>query len=103
MRTEMHSFDTHAHVKALITSGLEEPQAEAIVNTFVKSREYDFANLATKEQVDAIVKELAQFVTKEELKAEIATLHLNILKWMLPFFITIIGMIATIMFRMFIH
>jgi hypothetical protein len=47
----MHSFDTHAHVKALITAGLEEPQAEAIIKTLVNSREYDFSKLATKEQL----------------------------------------------------
>ncbi len=87
MRTEMHSFDTHAHVKALIKAGLEEPQAEAIIKTIVNSREYDFSKLATK----------------EELKAEIAGLKSDILTWMIPLLLTIIAMIGTVIFKMFVH
>jgi uncharacterized membrane protein YkoI len=139
MRTEMHSFDTHAHVKALITAGLKEPEAEAIIKTLVNSREYDFSKLATKEQVAVLERAIAmtqqdmeKLATKEqlahleekfinkidaveekltskidaikhELKAEIANSQTSAVRWMLPFFIAIIGMIATIMFRMFNH
>ncbi len=128
MRTEMHSFDTHEHVKALITAGLKEPEAEAIIKTLVNSREYDFSKLATKEQVAILERAIAviqqdmeKLATKEqlahleekltskidaikhELKAEIANSQTSAVRWMLPFFIAIIGMIATIMFRMFNH
>ncbi len=37
---------------------------------------------------------------KNELKADIANSQLNILKWMIPFFVTIIGMIAGLIIKL---
>lgn len=44
----MNTFDTHAAVTALRNAGIEEPQAEAIVNTMRDAAGADRANLATK-------------------------------------------------------
>ena len=44
----MSSFDTHAAVNALRGAGIEEHQAEAIVNTVRDAAGADRTNLATK-------------------------------------------------------
>ena len=44
----MSNFDTHAAVNALRGAGIEEHQAEAIVNTVRDAAGADRANLATK-------------------------------------------------------
>jgi hypothetical protein len=87
-------FNTHEYIKALMKVGVKEKQAEVIVKGLLESREYDFAKLATKEQLDSI---------RNELKVDIATSHANILKLVIPLFLTIIGMVATILFKVLSH
>ena len=135
MELEMHTFDTHKHIKELKNSGLAEAQAEAIVKSLIDSREYDFSKLATKEQLNTIAKdiqfihaELAKFATKEQLaifEEKLATVEErltgkinaleerltgrmnavegNILKWMVPLFLTTWVMIAGLIIKFLSH
>ena len=93
----MHGFDTHESIKYLVNAGIKENQAESIVQLLYRSRDYDFANLATKdqvnllkEQINALEKRMDSFATKDELKAEIASIKYDLLKWIIPFLIGII-------------
>ena len=100
----MNMFDTHKSIKALIEAGVKEKEAESIVDLVSVSREYDFSRLATKEQVNSVAKDV-QTLEKEmkaveenltnkfktevaTVKAEIATLKWDVLKWIIPFFLT---------------
>lgn len=56
------NFDTHKFVKSFVESGTKESEAEAIVSVLVESKQYDFSNLASKEQLES---------TKEYLEARI--------------------------------
>lgn len=117
----MRTFDTHKHIKELTNSGLKEAQAEAIVQSLVDSREYDFSKLATKEQlkaveerlmnkVDSIQTELTKFATKEQLATleekltgRINAIEGNILKWIIPLFFTTWVMIAGLIMKLLSH
>lgn len=83
----MRTFDTHQHIKDLVKSGFKEKQAEGIVKSLVASRDFDFSKLATKEQLELVE----------------ARIERNILKWMIPMLLTIIGMVASIMVKVFSH
>ena len=89
MEQQIYSLDTHESVKYLVKSGIKEEQAEKIVHLVHKSRNYDMANLVTKDQLEstknalkADIAELRTEVTevKSELKAEIAELRTEIAK-----------------------
>lgn len=88
------TFDTHHHIKELVKSGFKEKQAEVIVKGMLQSREHDFSQAATKEFVEA---------TKNELKADIVTSQNNILKWIIPLFLTNIGMVIAIILKYLSH
>jgi hypothetical protein len=89
-----HTFDTHHYIKKLLKSGLKEKQAEVIVKGMLQSREQDFSQAATKEFVEA---------TKNELKVDIAASQNNILKWIIPLFLTNIGMVIAIIIKFLSH
>lgn len=115
----VNMFDTHKSIRALVDIGIKAKQAEGIVELVSKSREYDFSRLATKDQVEAVKTEL--YSVKTELKAEIdgvrkdvkaeiaiikseiANLQFNILKWIIPFFLTnslaLVAVIIALFFR----
>ena len=108
MEPQMHynTFDTHKYIKALVAQGLKESQAETIVTTILESRDVDLSKLLTKEeftefkhftreqflclqnQIDLIKKDIS--LLREEIKAEIASVKFDILKWIIPFLIGII-------------
>ena len=69
MDQQMYSLDTHESVKILVRTGIKEEQAEKIVHLVHKSRNYDMANLVTKDQLES---------TKHELKADIAELRTEV-------------------------
>ena len=108
-------FDTHRYIKELQGRGFKEDQAESIVHIISRGKEQDLANLATKEQVRAIEKEIEhikeRMATKEdlanlraELKEDVANLNTKIesihtkiesikfdlLKWLIPFLVGIV-------------
>jgi len=72
-----HHFDTHQMVKHLMAEGFKEKQAEALVETISKSREFDLYNLATKTDL-------------HELKADM-------LKWMFGMQFTAMSLIIAAM------
>ncbi len=75
----MALLDTHAAIKTLITSGFSEKQAEAIV-----SIEEDRAD---------------KLVTNSDLRIAISEFKIDIIKWISPFFITIIVLIIGLWFK----
>lgn len=64
MSEHMHTFDTHKHIKELEAVGFKEKQAEALVQSFLISRETDLSKLATKEQVESLKQ-----ATKEQIES----------------------------------
>ena len=77
-------FDTHASVKRLITAGLTESIAEALVEEQQKWHNTNLANLATKQDVESLRQEMTyQFVrvddrieaTRQEVKQDVELLR----------------------------
>lgn len=65
----MKAFDTYTHINDLKKVGFREEQAAVIIRSLMDSREMDLANLATKEQVANIERNM---VTREQLAEAIA-------------------------------
>ena len=93
----MARVDTHQLIKNFIASGTSEKQAEMFI---------DAATIIAKEEIDALKKDHPNLATKtdllelkSELKAEIKDIKIDLLKWMIPFFLTIIGLIITAFFK----
>jgi uncharacterized protein involved in exopolysaccharide biosynthesis len=119
MEQQMYSLDTHESVKYLVSSGLKEEQAEKIVKLVHQSRNYDLANLVTKDQLESTKNELKADIAevrteiaevKSELKTEIAEIRteisnikFDILKWIMPIMISntmaIIGLVVAIFLK----
>lgn len=108
----VNMFDTHKSIRALVNIGIKEKQAEGIVELVSKSRDYDFSRLATKDQVemlnskiDNVEEKLNHKIEKEvaTIKSEMANLQFNILKWIIPFFLTnslaLVAVIIALFFR----
>lgn len=109
----MHAFDTHKYIKELQGTGFNEAQAEVIVKSLLESREYNFSKLATREQLAMLESSINNKLEalegkmdfkienlRNELKADIANAQVTIIKWMIPFFITIIGMITGLFIKL---
>lgn len=71
--------NTHTTIKKLIKDGCSEKLAESIV--------------------EIINDENNQLVTKTDLRLAMLELKTDLLKWMIPFFLTIIGLIITAFFK----
>ena len=103
-------FDTHKFIKHIKSAGFDEKQAEAIVETIAESREYDFSKLATKEQFE-LVDQKIEFVKQQmqEMKQQMATkedlhkLEAGLLKWLIPFIFSVLGILITVVFKLFSH
>jgi len=124
------NFDTHKYIKELEASGFPEEQAEVLIKSMLATRSYNAAQLATREQVEKLEKELAKFATREQveklekeltkfatreqlekelakfatreqLQAEIASVKYDILKWIIPMFLGIIGMMVSIFIKLY--
>jgi hypothetical protein len=114
------NFDTHKYIKELEASGFPEEQAEVLIKSMLATRSYNAAQLATREQVERLEKELKQntreqveklekefkeelkkFATREQLQAEIASVKYDILKWIIPMFLGIIGMMVSIFIKLY--
>ena len=62
------AFDTHAHVKRLVGTGMSEPQAEAVIEALRQTAELpDISHLATKADLQ---------VAKSDLQAAIGEIRL---------------------------
>lgn len=114
------TFDTHKYIKELEASGFPEQQAEVLIKSMLAARYYDVSQLATREQVEKFEKELTKFATREQveklekelkeelkkfatreqLQAEIASVKYDILKWIIPMFIAIIGLMISIFIKL---
>jgi hypothetical protein len=88
------SLDTYAVVKRLTAAGLDEKQAEVIVNTIHDVREADVKSLASKADMREL--ELKIDTRFEKLSGE-----MTLLKWMLG--LVIAGIIALILKSYFSH
>ncbi len=123
----LHTFDTHKYIKELQETGFKEKQAEVIVKSLLESRDNDFSQLSTKQDIELVRSELKQEIvtTKQDLEsvrselkqeiellrsevkqdiavikkdiqilegkmdAKISSVKFDILKWVMPFLITI--------------
>lgn len=61
------TFDTHTFIKRLVAAGMPEPQAETVADALRETREAD----------------LAQLVTKADMRAALAELKAEMMKWMI--------------------
>ena len=70
---QLATFDTHKYIKELTATGFNEKQAEVIIKSILKGRDYDISNLATKEQLKNVQIILDNKIedTKKELKKDI--------------------------------
>ncbi len=75
----MALLDTHAAIKLLTSKGFSEDQAEAIV--FIEEEKAD------------------KLVTSSDLKIAIQELKIDMIKWIMPFFLTIILLIIGLWFK----
>ena len=96
------TFDTHSVIKRLQKKGFPEEQAEAIVSTIMESREFDLSKIATKEQISMLQRDIEEI--KNEMKnfatkADISEVKYDLLKWLIPFMMTIVALMITIMFK----
>ena len=66
-------FDTHASVKRLITAGLTESIAEALVEEQQKWHNTNLANLSTKQDVVLLMKDTESL--RVEVKQDVESLH----------------------------
>ena len=116
------TFNTHKAVKALKSSGFDEKQAEAVVETIDKAvnetvaTKTDLAlltktvegiqeNMATKTDLKNMADKMAtkdelknmadKMATKEELRAEISSLEARIMRMMLLQTMVLVGMLIT--------
>jgi len=111
----MKTFDTHEQVKALKEVGFKESQAEVIIKSILKAKDYDLDILATreeldnfnnktKERIDGLEKRIDErikifekktdgFVTKEESEAELHELQVRNIQWMIGSMIAFSGVI----------
>ncbi len=84
------TLDTHAVVKDLMANGFSGEQAEAVTRAVREAQNIDLSNLATKTDIAEV---------RAELKAGIADLKADILKWMFSVaglqVVTILGAAAT--------
>lgn len=78
----MATIDTHTVIEELIASGTPKKEAEVFVKNFV-----------IKEELSSIEKERSQLATKMDivkLESSIKDIKVDILKWMIGLFVTMI-------------
>lgn len=62
------AFDTHQLIKSLLAVGFDEKQAEAITEAFRKSRESSMDELATKQDVADLRRDLKELELRMTIK-----------------------------------
>jgi hypothetical protein len=117
----MITIDTHTVVKNLVASGFTEKEAENMLLSFstkeetkqleesvVKPSEFkeaindlrhDIANFKNELKGDIAKLDHKIIEAKSELRVDIAKTKNEILYWMIPFFLTNIGLIAAVLLR----
>ena len=76
-------FDTHASVKRLITAGLTESIAEALVEEQQKWHNNNLANLATKQDVALLMKDTESLRQEVKIRTDSLTDQITNLKWLI--------------------
>jgi len=121
------TFDTHKYIKSLQESGFNEKQAEMLVKSLLESRDFDLSILATREQVSKIESNLEKQISaireqvarldgkidkvesnleqkiievKSELKESISSIKHDMLKWIVPMMLTIVGIAVGIALKL---
>lgn len=79
---EAQTFNTHKTVKMLRATGFTEPQAEALVEALS-----EFLSVVRQ-----------NFATKAELKAELKSLELRLVLWMVGIMLTTAGLVVAAFF-----
>ena len=103
------TFDTHKYIKSLQESGFNEKQAEMLVKSLLESRDFDLSILATREQVaqlngkiDKVESNLEKKIIelKSEIKESISSIKHDMLKWIVPMMLTIVGIAVGIALKL---
>lgn len=84
----MTTIDTYKNIQILIKAGASEKLAKAISDTQIALYDGQLDEIKKTMVTKADLAEL-----KSDLKLEIRDIKIDILKWMLPFLVTIIGII----------
>lgn len=101
----MINIDTHSAFKKFIAADVPEKQAEIIINFvnesiskqhFISEKEY--ADLVTKTDLLEIKSELKLEIN--EVRTEIEKAKNSILYWMIPFFLTNIGLVIAVLLKL---
>lgn len=107
----MTTVNTHKLFKELVATGLAQNTSEVISTAILDSR--TIGNFATKEQVDILEKEQSDIKTDLALiktdianikqtmttRTDLAELKIDLLKWIMPMFITIMGAIIALLVK----
>ena len=121
----MITVDTHAIVKTLVANGFTENEAESMLLSFstkeetkqleesvVKPSEFreainklDSSINKLDNRMSELTKDLRHDMAnfKNELKLDIAKTKNEILYWMIPFFLTNVGLIVTIILKLLVN
>lgn len=76
-------IDTHAIIKSITESGIEEKSAEAIVKAIIDTKIHDMNIVATKVDLEKIQKDMADVKS-------------NLLKWYISTTLAAIGVVGTV-------
>ena len=76
-------FDTHASVKRLITAGMSEAIAEALVEEQQKWYNTNLANLATKQDVALLMKDTESLREEVKIRTDSLASQIANLKWLI--------------------
>jgi hypothetical protein len=87
----MTVLDTHTIVKRLKDAGFTDVQAETVTDVLRQTRELDLSQLVTRDYLDSRLTEL-----ESRLRAEIADVKADLLKWLVPLLLGQAALIAAL-------
>lgn len=73
---------------------------EKELTKFATREQVEKLEKTTREQVEKLEKELTKFATREQLQVEMANVKYDILKWIIPMLLGIIGMMLSIFMKL---
>ena len=104
MRPDIN-FDSHHFVKSYVKAETKEKQAEEIVMAFQKNSQINYGKLATKEQLGHVEERLTHKIESVErelsqkIEITVSNSETRIIKWMFAGFITILGVLASLVLK----
>ncbi len=90
----MAFVNTNTRINQFIEHGFTKEQAEFLVEEIANED-----STKIKIDIEVIKRTMATKEDLEKLRTEIKDIKIELLKWMIPFFLTIIGLIITAFFK----